>query len=189
MRVRRGAHLEGVTCLECSTCGNGIKEAGEQCDQGEKNGSGNGCDKNCQTVAAACSPNGDLRCAPDLTAVQKCADGVWQADTKCTGDEQCDATTKLCATVQGYCATPGMGRCNGDYDREKCGADHRWADEPCSAQAPKCTLVGGAAECIAGDDVSVSANFRVPRSQLVIGGLLGHAESQAFKVDLGPVKR
>src|SRR5579864_4083568 len=34
-------------------CGNGIQDPGEQCDQGAQNGTGMGCEKNCQWTCTA----------------------------------------------------------------------------------------------------------------------------------------
>jgi hypothetical protein len=180
---------EEVRCIECSVCGNGTKEPGEECDQGDQNGTGNGCDKNCKAVAAACSPNGDMRCSPDLTTVQKCTDGVWYADTKCTADEQCDPATKLCKAAEGYCATVDERQCANDFAVQECGADHRWAITTCPEYAPLCVVVNGSPDCVASGSVAVSAHYRVSTHEIVVGGIYGYGTSNGYSVQLGPLKR
>lgn len=70
------------------TCGNGLQEEGEQCDQGEENGDGSACRSNCAEAA--------------------CGDGfLWTDEEDCDdGEANSDSEPDACRTD---CARPGCG--------------------------------------------------------------------------------
>lgn len=80
---RYGCDAKGTGCLARLTCGNGIVESGEECDDGNLN-SWDGCSDDCQNEVLLCVP-GDYYCKD--TALARCdVDGTkytWLGHTGC----------------------------------------------------------------------------------------------------------
>jgi hypothetical protein len=132
--------VPGACRADCSgynpppiTCGNGIVEAGESCDEGALNGTAGAlCDGRCQLKCGNGIKDAGEQCddgvndgtygtcRPDCTLAPYCGDGVKDLSEQCDlgvannadayGPNQC---TNLCATAP-FC---GDGRVNG---AEKC---------------------------------------------------------------------
>lgn len=196
MDEEEGSKCLATTLNDCfvnctpAKCGDGYLDTGEECDSGEDNGSGEGCDATCHlSKGAACGSNGDLRCAPDNAEVQLCVDNLWQSKTVCSDDQTCDSESKQCEFVAGYCETVGERECVGDFGRRECGGDNRWEDDPCPKSAPKCVATSSGTTCAADEDAAVSANYRINLAEFAIGGIYGFAESGKYRAQLGTAKR
>jgi len=73
---------DSVTCNTCPTCGNGIKEPGEQCDVGARNGT-NGCSAACFSTGC---PDQDRRCSG--SHVQLCIADRWTEEADCAAQSK-----------------------------------------------------------------------------------------------------
>lgn len=125
----------GVRCLEC---GNGVRESGETCDDGNAT-SGDGCRADCKAVETGwlCDTSADP------TLCDRCPNG--QVDTGIPGlvDEQCDdgnqnsadGCTTACQVQAGWTCVPGP---NGRSVCDRCGNG----------------VVGGTEDCDDGDTSS-----------------------------------
>ena len=115
-----------IIAANTATCGNGVKDPGEQCDTGSSVGAdGSGCTKTCQIVDGYTCPTWGQPCI--LTA--KCGDGILTATETCddgntVGGDGCSAD---CTTIEdGYeCRVPGK-KCT-----PKCGDGKLIGSETC----------------------------------------------------------
>lgn len=117
-----------------TVCGNGVREAGEECDDANTR-PGDGCSANCRTElnpGATCTTNAQCRS-------QFCVDGVC-CNAACNGQcEACNATPGTCTPVagaprSGRPACAGTGPCAGSCD---------------GAARTACGFPGGGTECAA----------------------------------------
>src|SRR5690606_3456954 len=97
-------------CLIEPSCGNGIVEPGEECDNdlGSPPLSGDGCSSTCQLEgcgngvvepAEECDPGvpGSVGCRLDCTLV-RCGDGVFDAGEQCDDGGRCSVSNALCTS-------------------------------------------------------------------------------------------
>lgn len=87
-----------VKCLACPTCGNGIKEPGEDCDLGANNGSASGCSTTCYLTGC---PEHQRKCSGNH--VQFCTSGTWN------DEEDCGAKGMACRDAACVQTTPPPG--------------------------------------------------------------------------------
>jgi len=95
----------GVCSAPAATCGNGVKEAGEACDLGAMNGTGQGCSATCQLD---CATNADCADANACNGTETCV----MATVNGQQVQKCQAGTnaaKCTACAGGLCN--GAGQC------------------------------------------------------------------------------
>ena len=126
-------------------CGDGVKDTGEQCDEGGANGTSCGCNDSCQfpVLGTLCEGDGDL-CTIDACdgagacvtlSTTTCPDG----DDVCDGVASCDPATGQCIPDPAPLSTP----C--ELDNDLCTIDH------CDG-AGSCVLLS-TTTCQAGDGI------------------------------------
>lgn len=145
---------EEFTCrTDCPTvCGDGELAGEEECDLGDRNGTGVGCSAVCKLAEDDCSPNGALRCITPRRTL-RCIDATWRPEEDC-GDDG-----KVCQ--DGDCVTPivadqdcpvGERSCQGGTFVMACLGDRWDLLEDCGEQdlvcrAGTCGCVEGATVC------------------------------------------
>jgi hypothetical protein len=112
---------------------------------------GDACDEGCA--------EGETRCSADGTAVQSCADGVWQ-------DEPCQF---VCAggSCGGECS-PGTTQCLNDSTQQTCSAAGQWGSATTCQFACVTDVCGG--ECVPGTNQCSNASTRQTCSSTGIWG-------------------
>lgn len=132
----------GVPCVALPVCGNGIRERGEQCDDGEETpDGGDGCDEDCQLEEGFFCPPGGA-CIPaacgdgNRTPGEECDNGpgtIGNPGTPVAGDG-CDTS---CRVEEGYrCSASGCRAICGDglvMTNEACDDDNLVSGDGCSA--------------------------------------------------------
>lgn len=97
----------GGQCID-STCGDGVTSGAEQCDNGNANGPGKGCESNCRFSCA----NAATDCAPVPCNTMSCsAQHVCQASPDTTKNGQACGNGNVCSN--GACVPPGTVCGNG----------------------------------------------------------------------------
>jgi cysteine-rich repeat protein len=109
--------IDNVT-VDLSVCGNGIIEAGEQCDDGDTDGS-DGCSATCRVETCYDCTNEPSVCAPQLATVA-CDDGNVCTDDQCDGAGRCVSTNNAAPCNDGsFCN--GLDTCAGGSCRVHAG--------------------------------------------------------------------
>ena len=175
------SRVEKFSCLPAATCGDGIVQAGEQCDDGIANGTASSCcTATCalQPSGAACT-NGAVAglCTGGADVCAACGDGVTEAGELCDDGASNGSAGSCCAagcTLQPSgtaCTTSGgaTGTCTGSDDTcagcgdgilvagEQCddgaanGTPNACCTAACALEAPNVPCTAG--ECTGGSDV------------------------------------
>ncbi|MFO0679469.1 MAG: hypothetical protein U0169_23285 [Polyangiaceae bacterium] len=133
-----GANLvckDGACIAQGAVCGNGVVEAGEECDLGTSNAAGSGCETNCRfsCTATSCTDPNPCNEAPTCTAVtvgsgtgRKCVAGAAKARGAACG------TGSIC--LGGTCAPSVCGDGYRDDSRsEECDDSNTTNMDACSS--------------------------------------------------------
>lgn len=149
------SRIEKFSCLAAGTCGDGVVQAGEQCDDGNANGTASSCcTASCalQSSGTSCM-HGALsgRCTGDADICAACGDGVVEPGEDCDDGSSNGSSSSCCAagcTLQPYgtaCTTNGgePGTCTGSDDTcAGCGDGILGVGEQCDDGATNGTSAG-----------------------------------------------
>ena len=127
----------GEPCVVLPVCGNGTRERGEQCEDGQETPEpGDGCDENCQLEDESGT---EWECPPTGPCVEvECGDGVRARTEECDdGDtEDSDGCSSVCEVEEGFtCSKSGCRAICGDgiiLGDEECDDDNGQSGDGCS---------------------------------------------------------
>jgi cysteine-rich repeat protein len=169
----------------CGTCGNGLPNAGEQCDDGNTVND-DGCNDNCITATCADGAKNQgeagVDCGGPCLACVVCGDGVEEADEECDDGNTMndDACSNACLIATCWDDAKNQGEVGVD-----CGG-------PCEACSLVCADLGLTAVAAAASSEENAWDF--PASRTIDGNLgtrwsSAYADPQWLRVDLGAERR
>ncbi len=124
-------------------CGDGVQQRDEECDRGERNGTGVGCSNNCN-IAEDCQQNELRTCVTPFKAIV-CRDLKWELEADC-GDVGRQCVRGDCVQVPD-CDDDGAAACAGEFVIV-CFEEHWHPGHNCADSELRC--VDGA--CVVGSD-------------------------------------